>query len=177
MARKRCNPMLSRKIYSRWMEKEQRAKIANILEIVEPKGIILDIGSGPGFLEEKIPQAIALDVDIESLKKVKGTKILASGDFLPFKSGAIETVFCIDSVHLLENIKEISRVLRDSGIAIITAFCNEHNSKERLNSLRNLFSGSLKIEREAIVKGEKELDAVIVCRKKSNNQKVLNVLF
>ncbi len=156
--------MLSRKIYSRWMEKEQRAKIARILEIVQPEGKILDIGSGPGFLEEKLPQAIALDVDLENLKKIEGTKMLASGDYLPFKSGAIETVFCIDSVHLLKNTKEIARVLRDGGIAVITAFCNEYNKQEKLESLQKLFSG-FDIEREAIVRGERELDAVIVCRK------------
>lgn len=147
------------------MEKNQKAKIAWILEIVQPRGRILDIGSGPGFLEESLPHAIALDIDLENLKKIKGIKILASGDFLPFKSGAIETVFCIDSVHLLKNAKEIERVLQDKGLAIITAFCNEYNKQERLNSLRTLIPETLKIEREAIVRGENELDAVMICRK------------
>ncbi|MEM2924386.1 MAG: class I SAM-dependent methyltransferase [Methanocellales archaeon] len=161
--------MFSRKIYPSWMERNQKRKMAQIIEIypeVKYKDRILDIGSGPGFLEEILPNAIALDIDLENLKKVKGrNKVLASGDFLPFKSNCIDVVFCIDSVHLLKSTCEIERVLRGSGLAIITIFCSEYNKKERLNYLKKLVS-NLEIEREFIVEGESELDAVIFSRKK-----------
>lgn len=160
--------MFSHKIYSSWMERNQKKKIAQILEIIYATGRILDIGSGPGFLEESLPNAIALDIDLENLKKVKGrNKILASGDFLPFKSNTIDVVFCIDSVHLLRSTTEIERILRINGLAVITMFCNEYNKKERSNYLKKLIS-NLEIEREFIVEGENELDAVALCRKRSH---------
>ncbi len=159
--------MFSHKIYSSWMERNQKKKIAQILEIIYPKGRILDIGSGPGFLEESLPNAIALDIDLENLKKIKerGNKILASGDFLPFKSNTIDTVFCIDTVHLLKSTSEIERILRVNGLAIITMFCSEYNKNERSIYLKKLIT-NLEVEREFIVEGENELDAAVVCRRK-----------
>jgi SAM-dependent methyltransferase len=147
------------------MEGNQKKKIAQILKIIQPKGRILDIGSGPGFLEQSLPSAIALDSDLENLKKVKGIKILASGDFLPFKSNTMDVVFCIDTVHLLKSTSEIERILRVNALAIITVFCSEYNKNERSIYLKKLVS-NLEVEAEFIVEGENELDAVVVCRKK-----------
>ncbi len=48
-------------IYEDWMKETQKEKIKEILNNVEPRGRILDVGCGPGFLEEFLPEAVALD--------------------------------------------------------------------------------------------------------------------
>ncbi len=151
--------MLSNRIYAGWMAETQREKIGRLLQEIKPKGKILDVGAGPGFLEEQV-QAIATDIDLENLKKAKGSKVLCSGDALPFKQKAFDWVFCIDTVHLLKGIKELERVSR--GKIALTAFCNENNFEQKIEQLRKMTK--LKIEKELLVKTEREWDAVLVLR-------------
>ena len=155
--------MMIESIYSDWMGETQRDKIRQILRKVEASGRILDIGAGPGFLEEFLDDVVAVDIDLDNLKKAKGTKILADGNHLPFPDKSFDTVFCIDSVHLIENSDEIERVLSDGGRLIVSLFCNEYNSRERLEYLKSLFY--LDIEKEFVVETEKEWDAVVVFSK------------
>ena len=115
------------------------------------------MGAGPGFLEELIP-AIATDVDIDNLRNAKGTKVLCSGDELPFKSGVFDCVFCVDTVHLLKSAKELERVAK--GKLVLTAFCNENNYLERTEWLKGLTKR--KIEKELLIKAETEWDAALV---------------
>ncbi len=154
--------MLTDKIYENWMAPTQREKIAQILKKVKiPKGArVLDIGCGPGFLEEKIPWAVAVDINPEYLKKIKGEKILSSGDELSF-SQEFDFVFCIDILHLLKNPKKVSEYVKPNGCLIVSIFCNESNSEERLNKLKNLFH-NLELKKSFVVKAEKEWDAVCV---------------
>jgi len=152
--------MISRSIYGSWMAKTQREKITQLLREIRPKGRILDVGAGPGFLEEFIP-AIATDIDLENLKKAKGHKVLCSGDELPFKQKAFDWVFCIDTVHLLVGTDELERV--SGGRVVLTAFCNENSFEQKLQQLKHMTK--LKIEKELLIKTEKEWDAVIVCGK------------
>ncbi|MBR9682425.1 MAG: class I SAM-dependent methyltransferase [Candidatus Aenigmarchaeota archaeon] len=154
--------MMMEKIYSEWMGETQRKKISHILTKVDVKGKVLDIGAGPGFLEEFI-DAIAVDIDLENLKKAKGKKILADGNNLPFKNDSFDTIFCIDTIHLIDNIENIEDLLKKDGRLIVTLFCNEYNFKDRIDYLKGLFS--LDIEKEFTVRTEKEWDAVIVFKK------------
>jgi len=151
--------MLSSGIYSRWMAETQREKIRQILKEIMPKGRILDVGCGPGFLEEQL-QAIATDIDLKNLKLAKGLKVLCSGNFLPFKGKSFDWVFCIDTVHLLKDANELERVSK--GRIVLTAFCNENNFEEKLEQLRRMTK--LKVEKELLIKTEKEWDAVLVLR-------------
>lgn len=151
--------MLSRKIYSNWMAETQREKITRLLQETRPKGRMLDVGAGPGFLEEQLP-AIATDIDLENLKKAGGTKVLCSGDFLPFKEKAFDWVFCIDTVHLLKGVKDVEHVAKRR--IVLTTFCNETNFEQKLQWLKSLTK--LKIEKELLIKTEKEWDAVLVLR-------------
>lgn len=158
--------MFSGKIYKTWMGGIQEEKIKGILEEVEPANRVLDIGCGPGFLEKFIDDSFLVDVDLENLKKASGDgfKVLADGSYLPFRDESFKTIFCIDTIHLLntERIKrEIKRVLSD-GTAVISLFCNEHNKSEKMNELKAPFE-DLKMEKEFFV-GEGEIDAVIVVR-------------
>jgi SAM-dependent methyltransferase len=156
--------MISSKIYEKWMKENQEKKIKEILREIEMKGRILDIGCGPGFLGKDLDNIISIDIDLENLKKTKRLKVLGSGDFLPFKSEKFQTIFCIDTIHLLKNGEnEIKKVLSKDGIAIISTFCNKYNKEEKMNWLKEIFR-NWKIEKEFIV-GEKELDAVAFLRK------------
>ncbi len=153
---------LTDEIYENWMGETQRRKIFKILEQVKvPKNSrVLDIGCGPGFLEEKIPWAVAVDINPEYLKKIKGEKILASGDELKF-SQEFDFVFCIDIIHLLKNPNKIIEYAKPKGKIIVSIFCNENNSEERLAKLKDLFR-DLVLEKSFIVKEKKEWDAVCV---------------
>ncbi|MBU2560085.1 class I SAM-dependent methyltransferase [archaeon] len=158
--------MFTGKIYSGWMEDSQGEKIKEILKNVRPQKRVLDIGCGPGFLENFISDSFMVDTDLENLKKAKGegNKVLADGSHLPFKDKSFKTIFCIDTIHLLDTEKikeEIKRVLR-GGTAVITAFCNEYNKSEKMSKLREPFE-DFNIEREFFA-GKREMDAVIVVR-------------
>jgi len=151
--------VISRSIYSDWMAKTQTEKLKQLLTELRPRGRLLDVGAGPGFLEELIP-AIATDVDIDNLRKAKGPRVLCSGDNLPFKSGIFDWVFCVDTVHLLKNVGELERVGKN---VVLTAFCNEHNYQEKMDWLKSLTKR--KISKEMLLKAEKEWDAAILCGK------------
>ncbi|MFQ6135680.1 MAG: methyltransferase domain-containing protein [Candidatus Hydrothermarchaeales archaeon] len=158
--------MFTGKIYAEWMRETQEEKIRGILEHIRPRGRILDIGCGAGVLEEYRPNIYSTDVDLDNLRRVKATKVLADGDRLPFKFRSFDTIFCIDTIHLLRDEREIHRVLSDDGVGVISTFCNEYNKVEKLEELKDRFRG-WEIEGEFIV-GKEELDAVILCRKRYN---------
>lgn len=145
--------MLSEPIYNDWMEKTQLNKLEQILNKVEPDGRILDVGSGPGFLE-RLADAVATDVDLKNLRKAAGPKVLCSGDALPFADRSFDWVFCIDTLHKLKSADEVKRVGKK---AVISLFCNEHNVMDKVGELRKVGKGEI-----FIVKTEKEWDAVLV---------------
>jgi len=156
--------MLTEKIYDKWMKETQRKKIQEILKQVEVVQPVLDIGCGPGFLEEFI-EAVATDIDEENLAKVKGKKILADGNNLPFEPESFSTIFCIDTIHFIKEPKKLLKFLKKDGKLIVGQFCNQHNHKEKLLELKNKFS-NIKIEKEFLIKTEKEWETVLVL---SNN--------
>ena len=151
--------MLSRKLYKDWMAETQRAKLKQIVSRVKPKGRILDVGAGPGFLEELLPDAVATDVDSENIKLIKGLKVLASGDALPFKKGSFDTVFCIDTLHLLKGVSELRRVARAGGRIVAGMFCNEHNFGEMQARLGHLFPGQ---QESFLIKAPQEWETVVI---------------
>jgi SAM-dependent methyltransferase len=154
--------MLSRKLYKDWMADTQRAKLKQIVSMIKPKGRILDVGAGPGFLEELLPSAIATDIDLENLKLVKGLKVKASGDALPFKTGSFDAVFCIDTLHLLKGARELARVAKKGGKLIVSAFCNQQNSQRKMTELKERFKG-FKVIDGFYAETPREWDATLVC--------------
>lgn len=147
------------KIYSNWMEETQCQKMEQILNETKPYGRILDVGCGPGFLERYL-DAFACDTDLNMLRRFAGTRVLCSGDELPFKSKTFDFVFCIDAVHLLKSISELERVSK--RFLVISIFCNEYNFKEKMSWLCSLTK--LKICKKFFVKGKYEWDAVLLLK-------------
>ncbi len=147
--------MLTEAIYSKAMEAEQCKKIEQILSTLgSVEGIVLDIGSGPGFLERYI-DCIALDPSLHHLKEFEGKRILGDGNCLPLKTGAADWIFCLDTVHLLGNDfwKELKRVLKPNGKAVVSVFIS------RLEKLKPV---GFEIVKEFEVSGDKEIDLVVV---------------
>lgn len=151
------------RIYERWMEDIQLEKINGILMRVNPRGRVLDLGCGAGFLEKFLPGIVVLDIDLENLRKAKGIRVLADGAHLPFKDSAFDTVFCIDFIHLLKKTDELTRVLSNHGQAVVTYFCNEYTKMKRLEELKSRFQ-DMRV-RDEFFTGSKELDAVLVLEK------------
>ncbi len=160
--------LFTSKIYEDWMGKVQREKLEQILRNVDIRqgAKILDVGSGPGFLCDFIEDVIAVDVDIEGLTRNKGTKVLASGDKLPFITSSFDALFCLDSVHLLSGVEEFGRVLKKDGTVTTTLYCNEYNKSERMQELNDIFSGWEILDEFFVGTQYKEMDAVVVCRTK-----------
>ena len=154
------------KIYRAWMEKTQEEKIRKILRIARPYGKILDVGCGFGVLERFI-QAVALDINEEYLKSISSKhRIKASGNALPFKNESFDSVFCIDTVHLLKSLKEIKRVLKKRGKLVVSIFCYAQNIDEKAKWLENLVKNNkMKIKHRFTVKTDKEWDFVIIAEK------------
>jgi SAM-dependent methyltransferase len=148
------------------MQESQSEKIRQILGRVRPEGIVLDLASGPGFLERFI-KAVAIDIDLGNLKKAKGPKVLGDAHALPFSSGSFGTVFAIDIAHLLKKADELERVLRPGGLLVASIFCNRYNAGEKADWLKGRFN-RMEIKEQFIAKAEQEWDAVIVCRKPSS---------
>lgn len=110
-------------------------------------GRILDIGCGTGNKHA----AIGIDVSSEMLKhaKKKGFENLvhAGAEDLPFKSGSFDAVICMFTVINLcdrqKAVKEMRRVLKKDGIAIVSASSVWDNAREnffqRLSNKRSRF--------------------------------------
>ncbi len=156
------------KIYEDWMGSVQKEKMEELLQRIKVKknARILDVGSGPGLLANFIEDVIAVDVDLEGLKENKGTRVLASGDHLPFIDSSFDAVFCLDTVHLLSGANELGRVLEKDGVAVTSRYCNEYNRSERMLELKNIFSGWEVLDEFFVGPKDKEMDAVVVCRAK-----------
>lgn len=156
---------ISRKIYKDWMKETQIEKLNSIIKAAKPKGKILDVGAGPGFLSHLIENVVSVDIDEENLKFARGETVIASGDKLPFQDKSFDYVFCIDTVHLLKNPHELIRVLKSNGKLVVSTFCNEGNYKEKIKWLKSLYPG-VTIEMETMVTAKKENDAVLIIKRK-----------
>ena len=108
---------------------EQVLKIHKIKEFLPSNGILLDLGSGDGvlnqFLELKKTKLISFDLSFELLKLNKNTnRIQGSILNLPFKTNSIDNIssFTVfqDLPDVKKGIKEIKRVLKNNGTFILS---------------------------------------------------------
>jgi SAM-dependent methyltransferase len=109
-------------------------ELTKAIEFLENRnGIVLELGSGDSVLPEMLSslssEYIALDLSMNASKYQKSNSknigpIVADMRYLPFKSSLIPNIIAISSIeHVAEDLlvfEEISRVLKEDGIAIIS---------------------------------------------------------
>jgi malonyl-CoA O-methyltransferase len=114
-------------------------------------GVILDLGSGPGFfvspLTEKYPKAhiVKLDIAANMLRfsnknnSSQYTSICGDGEYLPLKNHSVDFVFSNCVFHWFVNpqkvLSEIRRVLKPEGLLLFSTF-----GPDTLKELRESFS-------------------------------------
>lgn len=91
------------------------------------RGRTLDVGCGTGYHLDLVEDIVGLDPSKEMLEKAraKGKKlVLGKGEHLPFPDESFDSVLCLFSVLNVcdagKVAKEIGRVLRPGGIAIVS---------------------------------------------------------
>jgi ubiquinone/menaquinone biosynthesis C-methylase UbiE len=135
------------KEFTRYMEKypilykDIADKISNIIDDVNNKIYILDLGSGPGLLNKEIKKQLpnsviySLDQSIEMLtnaqtytfkgRKEKINGILSNAEKIPIKSDSIDILVSRFSISYWKEpliaIREIKRILKPKGKLIIEA--------------------------------------------------------
>lgn len=153
--------MFSPQIYSSWKETQEQ-KYKAILQFFPEVfyGLVLDIGSGKGYLEEFLSGKI--DANIVGIDVEKPSSILASGSELPFKDNSFDRIVCIDSMHLISS-NDFHRVLKKGGLALISIFFNQENFNEKDKLVEDKLSG-FKIISSKIADG-KESEYMVLAKK------------
>jgi len=130
-------------IYDRRYREIQRGKYKIVLANVTHVDRILDLGCGTGMLlsplERRAKLVVGVDMSAEMLRMAKKRAtgvplLLADADHLPFTDGSFDIVV---SVTLLQNmpdpgktVRELARVLRSDGKAIITSLEHKHSPEQ-----------------------------------------------
>ena len=104
----------------------QRERHRLILNMVESKTSLLDIGCGSSRIILDLPQAVGLDILLSKLRWLRPNHRLvvqASCDSLPFPDQSFDTVVCSEVIeHVPDSpaiLAEMTRVLRPGGILIL----------------------------------------------------------
>src|SRR5258708_29185936 len=98
--------IILKKIYQTFYNEFKKTKI--------PRGKVLELGSGGGFLKEIIPQIITSDV-------IKGDGIykVFFAEKMPFGNNSISSIFMLNVLHHIKNpekaLKEMERCLKVGG--------------------------------------------------------------
>lgn len=103
----------------------QEEKYRIMLEDIQIKKPILDLGSGTGLLQEFLKtKLVGIDISYGMLKHSKELSVQGDVENLPYKDSAFNTVLSFTAAQNLADVenmlKEIARVLRPDGIAVIT---------------------------------------------------------
>jgi ubiquinone/menaquinone biosynthesis C-methylase UbiE len=142
--------------YKELYHEEQRKKIEYLKKQIVKQGIILDLGSGDGVLNQYVIDTvnfISCDISKELLKLNKSkNKILCDIHYLPFKSNSINQVISLTAIQDTTNpkivIKEIKRVLKKNGSVILTLLKISKKSKIIIEEIKNNFKIKKQIEEE-----------------------------
>ena len=100
----------------------QRPKLDAVLARVAPRGRVLDVGCGTGFLGERVKGAIGLDLSLEMLRRGRGARVQGDALALPFRDGSFETAFAVTSLlgSVMTALVELHRVLVPGGTLALT---------------------------------------------------------
>jgi|GEM_PF-3557621 len=117
---------------------EQVQKIWEILSILpRVRGLVVDIGCGPGFLAKhgRFDALIGVDLSVELLRialskaRLHTGYVCADAEILPLRSSIASCAFAVTLLSVTPNpvrcIEEMLRVLRPGGLLVITCFRND----------------------------------------------------
>ncbi|HEY7066199.1 MAG TPA: methyltransferase domain-containing protein [Chloroflexota bacterium] len=97
-----------RSIYEEWYSRLAGA-------VPDGPGAVLELGSGPGFLREFIPNVITSEVFV-----TPGVDVVIDGGRLPFREGALRAIVMTDVFHHLSRVREFlseaTRCVRPAGV-------------------------------------------------------------
>jgi len=97
-----------RRIYEEWYEMLRR-------QIPAGEGRVLELGSGAGFLRERMADVITSDI-----LPCNGLDLILDGQALPFDNGSLKAIVMVDVMHHLPRIRrffaESARCVRSGGI-------------------------------------------------------------
>jgi len=112
-------------------------------KLLQPDGLLLDVGCWDGSFSQYLNgmKYIGVDINCQALGKAKGKKIdvvIASCDFLPFKSESFDACSMIEVIEHLyfpgKAVREAHRILKPNG-KLILATPNFVNFIDRVNML------------------------------------------
>jgi SAM-dependent methyltransferase len=91
---------------------------ARLLSSRKKDGISIEIGSGPGFFKQLLPEVISTDLVLS-----KWLDVVADAQMLPFRTAGITYIFGLDTLHHLASpmklLKEAERILVPGGRLIL----------------------------------------------------------
>lgn len=130
-------------MYDRRYREIQQEKYEIVLANIASANRILDLGCGTGMLlaslEKRAEFTVGVDMSAQMLgaarkRAAKAALVLADADHLPFADESFDAVV---SVTLLQNmpdpertVRELARVLRPNGKAIITSLKRKHSLEQ-----------------------------------------------
>ncbi len=119
----------------------QEEKYRIMLEDLQLKEPILDLGSGTGMLQKYLKGKLyGLDISFASLKKSAEMAVQGDAEQLPYKDNTFSTVLSFTTLQNLESagnlFREIARVLKPEGLAVITVLSK---FADKLSSVENYF--------------------------------------
>jgi ubiquinone/menaquinone biosynthesis C-methylase UbiE len=115
-------------IYDRRYRSIQKEKYEIMLESLQLKTPILDLGCGTGLLQKYLrtikTNLIGIDISYEMLKHSKELCVQGDVENLPFKDNSFATVLSFTTFQNLDSaekaLTEVARVLQPNGLAVIT---------------------------------------------------------
>lgn len=167
--------MFFSKIYKSW-EGIQEEKYNKIIKGFGTRdltwtflGRVLDVGSGTGYFEKflkkngfDIKEWVCIDPDADMLKEGGFSRILGSGNHLPFREKTFDGLVCLDSIHLIK--ENFFWVLKSGGHMLVSLFCNPGNLEEKKAYLKNRMKGFM-IIKEFVFRG-RESEIFILAKKR-----------
>jgi len=132
--------------YDELYKEEQLKKLNLIKENIKIKqdSLLLDIGSGTGISSSFFNcKTIALDNNLDMLKKYSGSKICANAENLPFSSNTFDIIISVTAIQNFNNIeisiKEIKRISKENSQIIITCLKKSKRIEEVRKTISNYF--------------------------------------